>query len=279
MKLRRHFALGAGVLTLGALLLPATSANAINVSLVTKHWGNEASLDGLFGSINAVLKNQAKTVTYYNGGVSAGEFSADFVPNNQGQPLGYPDPFVTFCIDLTGSLAGSYTYEMKTINPASTGGSPPGWVVPYGGSRVALLYNTWQAAVFALGNIQAAGLQLAIWELLYDTDFNLSATTGSFYVRNDSNVDGLAARAYAQSLINGTAGITGAVTTAGAWFDPLDGQGFSGIVPGNKQGLIGIPAGGGQVDTPEAGEYALLAAGILGLVGDYLRRRQQTSTV
>lgn len=97
-----------------------------------------------------------------------------------------PNDFYTFCTDVGAlpPLGNTYTYEAASL--AGQVGIKPGWSLN-GIYRAAYLYNVWTPQVVmesgSLNNVYSqAGLQLAIWETLYDTDGNLDS--GRFQVNS-----------------------------------------------------------------------------------------------
>ena len=72
--------------------------------------------------------------------------------------------------------------EVETTNDLTTTSSPGS--IDGAGARAAWLFNTYAAGIHALANsadayAQAAGLQLAIWETMYETAGNTFTVTAS----------------------------------------------------------------------------------------------------
>jgi hypothetical protein len=169
-----------------------------------------------------------------------GSLSFDIVNPVAGVP-GLTDPFDAFCIDLnnyisTGTTYG--TYLKSTDNYLTPKGAGAAW-----------LYNNFVGTV-AGNNEKSSGLQLAIWESIYDNAIDLD--NGSFKtVSVDAN-----AKAFANAYLTAWNGQTAKAT----WLDNYTLEG------GKVQSLIG-PA-----RIPEPATLGLLALGGLAFAG-YARRR------
>lgn len=104
--------------------------------------------------------------------VYAGSFNGTLV----GGPASYPTSFEAFCVDINAAAhvgAPAYAINLTTTNSLTNGG------------RVAWLYNNALFLYSQHTNIssnaadQRSGLQLAIWNVLYDTDNTVSSGTFS----------------------------------------------------------------------------------------------------
>lgn len=139
--------------------------------------------------------------------------------------------FLTVCADITNFVSPSFT---TSVSNSASSASPN---VQAAGSLVALYFNG------AIGdNDKAAGLQLAVWELLYDTTpGNLGS--GSFIVNS-----GGGATTQAQNYLNAYAS-AGSPITGSVYFDATGGSGQSQFTP-----------------VPEPGTIAALGLGALALI-------------
>lgn len=87
-----------------------------------------------------------------------------------------PGSFVTYCVDLfTNTSSNPYQASLDTMNYWALQNGQP---APGAGQRASWLYQTY--ATSATTAAQRSGLQLAIWNTLYDSDFDVSS--GAFRV-------------------------------------------------------------------------------------------------
>ena len=90
-----------------------------------------------------------------------------------GQPEGATSTFFSYCVDVLSNETDTQGVTVVAVNSLA---SPTL-------KKAAWLFNTYadtvHATAGAAGNAMAAGLQLAIWEVMYDNTYNLAS--GSFY--------------------------------------------------------------------------------------------------
>jgi hypothetical protein len=125
--------------------------------------------------------------------------------------------FYTYCVDATQYLNGQQTVDVISTNTLTTptGGADAG-------RRDAWLFN--QFAVSAHNDatgILAAGLQIAIWKALYDTDGNLS--TGNFQLVTTGAIRTAASNDLA-ALFSNTGGSTPYYTSETTLLETASGQ-------------------------------------------------------
>jgi len=118
------------------------------------------------------------------------------------------------------------------------------------GARAAWLYNTYLPTIGGDAS-RAAGLQLALWNAVYDTDSSVSPNQGTFY----SDANGGAAIGIANGML---------VASQGQTSEALY---FKSLPEDPRQDMIGSPI-------PEPGSAALLLLGV-GLSGFGLMRRRR----
>ncbi|MEP4076852.1 PEP-CTERM sorting domain-containing protein [Haloferula sp.] len=178
----------------------------------------------------------------------AGEMSLIFandgdVPGGLGVPRGtfvgdvggsYADKLglVVFCTDPntgfreSGSPADVFTFEAHSLASAESRYLAEG-VSGYrsgGLRRAAYLIENFYDEAHAAGDLAAAALQAAIWEVLTDSDPSLSMDDGNYFLRNNS----------LQSVLNLRSNQMVALTDA--WFADAvaDGWGGAGYDPANR---------------------------------------------
>jgi hypothetical protein len=146
---------------------------------------------------------------------------SDFVGELTWDWIGSPAPgfssgsIYSYCVDATSYLQDPQTVTARSTNLLTTGSGGAN-----AGGRVGWLVDTYAATVHATGtNTDAAALQIAIWEALYDSTEGLSSgvfqlvTTGAIHDR---------AQQYLDALYSGGSG--GYHTASGTWLDTNAGQ-------------------------------------------------------
>ncbi len=188
---------------------------------------------------------------------------------------------VGFCIDSETSFRtssdqserfsySSHTYAQANARYISDGAA---FYRPGGLLRAAYLMDKFYVQAHAAGDIEAASLQAAIWEVLYDANPNVSSGQGNYYVRNDagSTLTGRSAQIAAQTSAWFSA--ANSDNWGGASYDPDDKVVFW-LDPNdtnNNQSIITLNPWAGAVPVPESGVPALLI--ISGAVWAFRRER------
>jgi hypothetical protein len=185
----------------------------------------------------------------------------------------YSSTLLTYCTDVGVNLSTTFNYTPTPL--ASATGVAPAWVAGGIQNAATLWYNDKGAATTA---VQTAGLQLAIWELLYNSvassytasSFTTSANKGFYITTSNSNIT--SAESYAASLLDG-------FKTLGAeqnviWLDPTAANGATNT---GSQGLLYQTPGTTTFTSPDAGSTLTLlglAATALGMAGRKFSRKQ-----
>jgi len=226
------------VLGLGALAMLCLTPTAANA----------ATLDFTgIGKADIVNISGLRTVTAY-----AGELDWSWLGT---PPAGFSQSLYTYCVDVLNNEADpQYNVAVRSTNEMTPATSP--YSAAGAGGKIAWLVNTYAATIHASGtNEQAAGLQLAIWETLYDSDlggYNLAS--GDFIVSASAGTINWATN-YLKNLYSSPNN-----TGQAAWLDS----------PGNGNGQD-------QVTVPEPSTLLLLMLG--GGLFFAFRRRTKLSTM
>lgn len=162
--------------------------------------------------------------------------------------------FFAWCLDLGAYLGSTGNYEI-TETPFQNGGVD---LMQAGIDRISAVFNANFSDDVTSSNIKSAAFQLALWETVYDTDFNIS--TGDFQAASgNASVNDVA-----QGYLTAAMDYDGPDLWKVLFLESTDG-GPDGI--GRKQNLVTVAA----VPLP-ASVLMLLAA--LGAIGMTARRRQ-----
>lgn len=199
------------------LMVFASIASADTLNLADPWWGYGENVN-----VNMVQPNSNP--------VYAGQIMVTL----NASPANDSPAFAVYCLDLLSKIESPQTVEVKSLQDfGDTGG------------KIAWLLNTYAFGVDS--NAKGAGLQLAIWEVLYDTQYDLS--DGTFKVLSN-NIEAI-------TQAGNYLGSIGSNTSNAIWFDTNAGQD------------LGAPI-------PEPGSLLLLSTGLGALGFAFLRRRKST---
>lgn len=199
-------------LALIAVLLGTRSASAETIDF--RGSGHSAA-------VSITVMNGASTL--FSGSVMAGELNWSWL---DGTPPGFTTDFYSYCIDATQYLRDPQYVTVRTMDAFANGSANAG-------AKVSWLFNTYASTIRDSGtNTQAAALQIAIWEALYDTSQNLGdgsfriGTTGAIRTQAETYLTAL----YSNNYLGSTA----------TWLD-VDGGNSNPIYRGQDQITHGVP--------------------------------------
>jgi hypothetical protein len=133
-----------------------------------------------------------------NGTVMAGELNWQWIGT---PPDGFAQTFYSYCLDVANNL-----FDGQLVTPRSTSGFTNGAID--GGEKAAWLFEHYAADIRAndtpSADTQAAALQVAIWEAMYDTSADLGE--GMFRLTTTGDIR-TQAEAYLTALYNAGANI------------------------------------------------------------------------
>lgn len=171
------------------------------------------------GSIDFLGVGKAAAVSISGvrtGSFMAGELNWAWIGTAPDQ---FAQNFYSYCVDVQQNLTDPQTVTARSSNGFTNG-------VEFGGTKAAWLFNTYAAGIHAntntsTANIQAAALQIAIWEAMYDTTGNLG---GGNFILNTTGSIRTQAQTYLTSLYNAGDGALNSVATVLEVVSPNRGQ-------------------------------------------------------
>lgn len=154
-------------------------------------------------------------------------------------------PLYTYCTDVGTLLSVTHAYTpLSFTDPKSTGVNPL-WVSG-GIQNAAKLWYAYNNV--ASTDAEKAGLQLAIWEALYnakttyaDSDFFNNINNGGFYIKSSNNGNIAAAVDYAELVLNQLSTLPS--TPDGIWLAPTEVVGGVTKIQGSQGLFYRVPDG------------------------------------
>jgi hypothetical protein len=150
--------------------------------------------DNILATLDSVSGGSA-TLNYNGTNISGGVGYINWT-GSASNAAAFSSPFSTFCIDLTEDIGYGSTYQYQVqpnISDAPKETNGDGSVVvggPMGSTKagdIQFLYNADFATAVGLGDLGYEAFQLAIWNIVYDSDDTVSS--GTFYVADASGLD------------------------------------------------------------------------------------------
>jgi hypothetical protein len=121
-------------------------------------------------ALTKVVTIGGTNVNNYHGSVQAGALSWTWIGT---PPAGFAQSFYSYCVDLAHVVTNPQEVTVRSSEGFTNG-------VANGGTKAAWLFNQYAAGIHQMADLTtaalySAGLQIAIWEAMYDTTLNLSS--------------------------------------------------------------------------------------------------------
>jgi hypothetical protein len=151
---------------------------------------------------------------------------------------GPSDDFVVFCVDVSRPKEAVQNVVIRPLSELPDVGNPTTTVQPDAGERVAWLLNQYATSAWLStdGAARAAALQLAIWEVLYESYGHYDITNGPNFALLYAAQNHPALLSYTQTYFTAL----GDQRSEAVWYDTSTGQDFAAprSVPDGGPGTI-----------------------------------------
>jgi hypothetical protein len=163
----------------------------------------------------------------YSGAVYAGELNWDWLG---APPAGFGRSLYTYCVDILNAVTDQESVSVRSVGQLTPATSPQ--TLKDRGTNAAWLFSTYAPGIHASGTgTQAAGLQVAIWEALYDWKPDLHAGNIVLLTPGDVNT-------WANSYLDGLANHGGSSSPDTVYLDTSHGQDQIAQVPEASSWMI-----------------------------------------
>lgn len=246
-----------------AVLLALALAGSVTGARAAINAGDSLTLSGNIAS------GQETGFVSYDGGSAincyAGVISVSVLDNTQGGPA---FNLQSFCTDVGAEWQyGQQQYSAKTL--ATAMGVSPNWsTTPASIQNAAWIYNQYFVGQSGLSSVQTAGIQLAIWKVLYDT--SVGGTASYNFSSGLLQAYGFGGLGYAATIIEAldAARANGNFTVpTDLWLDPN---------LNNSQGLLTVDPPAVPEPASACAALSLLALPVGVSVARFLKQRRQS---
>ena len=148
-------------------LLALAAVALVTVTVPTNADAAELTLDGM--GLRDIVTINSTLPGFESGSYYAGQFIWSSNDPNLGSPV------LTYCVDILDEVEGTQQMTVDSTDNMQT-------LAQDGGGKAAWLLDTFASSVTT--GVQAAALQVAIWEAIYDNDHDV--TSGVFSIVTDN---------------------------------------------------------------------------------------------
>lgn len=216
----------------------ALCADGVRAQTVTGTYTTPGDKKQVKYSLSTNIGNDSPSISYEKLNQTAYATKINFTQTAPVNPL-LPTSFTAFCVELHETAASPNTY---TLDSTANIPSPYLTANPAVGSKIAWLYNSY--AHTSLSSIQAAALQVAIWELRYDGTGTISLGNGIFKINDDLNSGNILSQAntYLTNLAN--ANPSAVANSEATWLKSVGKQDFIGPRRAPEPGVLALVVAG-----------------------------------